>query len=295
MVICCCTCTRSVGYGIGISILWLRPNLSGGNAHLCCHVLVHSYFDSHFHLSSDPMTGASLEQCFRITDRSSVCSYDSQHGFTANDEIFEDAFGNPISAKLFKTDITYPTLSDRQVIDSVVRHITGGWHQSLSGRYHVPSRWISTTARYDWAVWEMSRRLSSGRVAEVSSTTIPKRLSYSKRYRGTRLIGVDALPYLINEGYDLRDKSVQFARSSTEILWYGRIFQKHVSKHEIWTREVSTFRSAMIRLRIDDPARMLFTRRIPYSRRRATVRPMDRQSRMGSETRLVVRSFRQDL
>jgi hypothetical protein len=158
--------------------------------------------------------------------------------------------------RFFKTDITYPTLSDRQVIDSVVRHITGGWHQT-SAKYHVPSRWISTTARYDWAVWEMSRRLSSGQVAEVSITTIPKRLSYSKRYRGTRLIGVDALPYLINEGYDLRDKSVQFARSSTEILWYGRIFQKHVSKHEIWTREVSTSWSAMIRLRIDDPARML--------------------------------------
>jgi hypothetical protein len=239
-----------------IPILWLGPNVSAGNAELRCHVLVHPYFESRFRLSSDSMTGATLEQCFRITDRSSVCSYDPQHGFTANDEMFEDAFGNPISAKVFKTDIT--ALSDRQVIDSVVRHITGGWHQTPA-KYHVPSRWISTTARYDWAVWEMSRRLSSGQVAEVSITTIPKRLSYSKRYRGTRLIGVDALPYLINEGYDLRDRSVQFARSSTEILWYGRIFQKHVSKHEIWTREVSTSWSAMIRLRIDDPARMLFT------------------------------------
>jgi len=250
-----------------------------------------SFFDSRFHTSSDSMTGAALEQCFRITDRSSVCSYDPQHGFTASDGMFEDASGNPISAKVFKTDITYPALSDRQVIDSVVRHITGGWHQT-SAKYHVPSRWISTAARYDWAVWEMSRRLSSGQVAEVSITTIPKRLSYSKRYRGTRLIGVDALPYLIDEGYDLRDKSVQFARSSTEILWYGRIFQKHISRHEIWTREVSASWSAMIRLRIDVPARSLFTRRIPDSRRRATVRPMDRQSRMGSETRLVVRSFR---
>jgi hypothetical protein len=240
------------------------------------------------------MTGASLEQCFRVTDRSSVSPYDPQHGFTANDDMFEDASREPISAKAFKTHIAYPQLNDQQVVDSVIRHITCGWHQT-SAEYQVLSRWISTTARYDWAVWEMARRLSSGQVAEVFITTIPKRLTYSKRYRGTRLIGVDAFRYLVNEGYSARDKSVQFARSSTEILWYGRIYQKHISNHEIWTREVSTSWSAMIILGTDDPARRLSAKGIPHPRRRVAVRPMDRQSGVGSETRLVVRSLRQDL
>jgi hypothetical protein len=55
------------------------------------------------------------------------------------------------------------------------------------------------------------------------------------------MIGVDAAPYLAAHGHTEADACIRFAQSSSEILWYGRIFPKDVKSHEIWTEEPGNF------------------------------------------------------
>ena len=175
--------------------------------------------------------------CYRVTDETSLSPYDSESGFTANHRLFRDG-GLPISGTAFREDIQRPTLDDYGVTNTVVGHILGGWRRPFG--FDVQSEWISTTANHEWAIWETVRRLASGRVSWVSMASVAKHMNYSSNYRGTRMIGVEATPYLREMGYDDRDKCVRFAELSSEFLWYGRIFTKDVVRIDYWTLEVST-------------------------------------------------------
>jgi hypothetical protein len=175
--------------------------------------------------------------CYRATDKTSVSPYDSEYGFTANHHLFMDG-GRPISGTAFREDIQRPVIEDYCVTNTVVDHILGGWRRPFG--FDVQSEWISTTANHEWAIWETVRRFASGQVSWVSLASVAKHMNYSSNYRGTRMIGVEATPYLREMGFDNTDKFVRFAELSSEFLWYGRIFPKDVVRVEYWTLEVST-------------------------------------------------------
>jgi len=177
--------------------------------------------------------------CYRITDSSSVTPYSEEHGFTANDPAFRDASQNPISGITFKAREPPSLAYDAALIESMRVHVLGGWATGRSALRH--SRWISTTRRYRWAIWETARRLRSGKVSWVSIATIITYDKGSPNYRGTRKYGVHAGPYLRKQGYGDSDRCVQLAESSSEWLWYGRIFPKDIEKEEVWEADVSGF------------------------------------------------------
>lgn len=168
-------------------------------------------------------------------DRCLPSPYSTQYGYIANDTMFKGKDGTPISQETYKAEISTPAWDDKEVLKSVTDHIVGGWKSDSD----TQSKWISTTLSHEWVVWETARRLISNRVGEVCVTSIVDRRAYSPRYRGTRMIGVDASGYLSERGYEMSDKCVRFAESSSEKLWYGRIFPKDISGVEYWTSDVS--------------------------------------------------------
>lgn len=124
-----------------------------------------------------------------------------------------------------------------EVLVDVKDHILGGWHSILDDD-HARSKWMSTTASHEWAIWETARRLVSNRVGEVCVGSVAQRLSCSRKYCGTRMIGIDAVSYLHERGYRQSHERFRCARSSPELLWYGRIFPKDISHVEYWTLDV---------------------------------------------------------
>jgi hypothetical protein len=175
--------------------------------------------------------------CYRVTDSSSISPHVDGHGFTANDPLFTDNMGRPISGKAFMTDIQRPCLDDSSLVNSVEKHILGGW-----STYHDPwrhSRWISTTADHEWAMWETARRLASGKVSWVDLAEITTYTKHSPHFRGTRKYGVKTVPWLQARGYGLRDRCFALAKSSGESLYYGRIFPRDIQSVQTWVADVS--------------------------------------------------------
>jgi len=219
-------------FGFNMSV---KPNVSDGNVNPSRFRPTHNTF-LHLTLHIHPCTRRKMigpfhdPCCYRVTDKTSVTSYDDEYGFTANHDSFMDG-GRPVSGTAFREDFERPILDDCHVTDTVIDHILGGWRRPYA--YDVQSEWISTTANHEWAIWETVRRLASGQVSWVSLASVAKHVNYSPSYRGTRMIGVEATPYLPEMGYDDRDNCVRFAELSSEFLWYGRIFPKDIVNIEI--------------------------------------------------------------
>jgi hypothetical protein len=241
--ICCCTCTRGVGYAVGISILgWDRmfpaetPGFPITTSTIRSIALPLVLLNTP--LCEHSMGGAVRgRNCYRVTDSSSVMPYSEEHGFTANDPAFRDASQNPISGITFKAREPPSLGYDMALIESMRVHVLGGWATGeLAFRQ---SRWISTTRRYRWAIWETARRLASGRVSWVSIATVVTYDKGSSNYRGTPKYGFHAGYYLRKHGYGDSDRCIQLAESSSEWLFYGRIFPKDIEEEEVWEADVS--------------------------------------------------------
>jgi len=117
------------------------------------------------------MKGSILgRSCYRVTDSSSISPYSEEYGFTANNPMFTDGAGRPISGRTFMSGIDKPSMEDADLLESVVDHILGGWSTYYPS--YQSSQWIFTTKSLDWAMWETARRLASGQVSWVSLAKI---------------------------------------------------------------------------------------------------------------------------
>jgi hypothetical protein len=174
--------------------------------------------------------------CYRVSDSSSITPFSQEHGFTAHHDMFIGGTTRPISGRAFKA-VPTPSYNESALDQSVVDHVLGGWasHNSNSRE----SKWISTTASHEWAVWETARRLVSEQVSFVDVSTVATYTKYSPRYRGARQHRLTVVPFFEERGYSDRNRFMALARSSSEVLYLGRIFPKDIQNVERWTLNVS--------------------------------------------------------
>ncbi|QRV82961.1 hypothetical protein RhiJN_10977 [Ceratobasidium sp. AG-Ba] len=153
---------------------------------------------------------------FRVFDSSTEANYSKQKGFVAEAVSFDSPIGDlPID-----------------LFEAVANHV--GQVTDL------PSKWISTTRRWDWAVWEMARRyhnapLGNIRVAVIDLHAIPQNSMLKESSYGGRIIhALQLLNYPVrnwsssrfshwtrkqNTIFDLQN----YSNSSDEVLFYERI------------------------------------------------------------------------
>ena len=174
--------------------------------------------------------------CYRVSDSSSITPFSQEHGFTAHDDLFLGGATRPISGRAFKA-VPAPSYNVPSFDQSVVDHILGGWASYDSNTRE--SKWISTTASHEWAVWETARRLVSGQVSFVDVSAVTTYTKYSPRYRGTRQHRLTVVPFFEEKGYSDRNRFMALAKSSSEVLYYGRIFAKDIQHVERWVLNVS--------------------------------------------------------
>lgn len=183
--------------------------------------------------------------CFRGSDVGKRTSWSPQHGIAAHDSRFSgpNDLYQPLSANQFRKHYNSLYWRKAQLHDGVENHVMGGWYEDRAEFYTraiIP--WISTTCSFKWAIWEIARRLSTSRGAHSTYdlSVIKRRLYIPSAYRGSKMIGLEAEQVLQAIPTDLRnDRAINFARSSSEILWYGRIFLKDIYETTKWTVTVS--------------------------------------------------------
>ncbi|OCF54873.1 hypothetical protein L486_07528 [Kwoniella mangroviensis CBS 10435] len=103
------------------------------------------------------------------------------------------------------------------------------------------SPWISTSTDFKRAIWEIARRLSKLNRLEVKLTLIRRNKKYSGLYKGTKSIQIDPVDYLVKYTGEQVKTAMDFAKSASEVLYYGRIFDKDVLESTIWTRYSTPF------------------------------------------------------
>ncbi|WVQ81770.1 hypothetical protein IAT38_003895 [Cryptococcus sp. DSM 104549] len=134
----------------------------------------------------------------------------------------------------------YDWLQD-QVYD-LEQHILG-WQQRPRARR--PSEWISATEDFEWAVWEISRRLVKVGVRHVDMSIIRSPDEYSRMYRGSMLVKVRpdvVVPLLEEQGTDDGGwEAANYARAAKEVLFYKRIFEKDILGTLQWTKQETPF------------------------------------------------------
>jgi hypothetical protein len=141
------------------------------------------------------------------------------------------------------------------LIRSIPVHITSGWARKQYDPFvsFVPdettpsSSWISSTGSFEWAIWEIARRLKKFPDRdEVSLSVIRTPRYYPPGYRGPRGFAVWAEPAIAHhlmqgDIWDISDhptviRATRFAKAAEELLWYGRIFASDVIQTSTWTR-----------------------------------------------------------
>lgn len=129
---------------------------------------------------------------------------------------------------------------DDQEVDGIVDHITGGW-RGYSWNTH--SDWISTSASLMWIIWEIARRLDRDDCLEIELAVI--RRKFHSGYRGIKPVRLDAAEtlrlYYHRTNYNHTEvvNAIRFARASSEVVFFGRIFDKDVLETTFWTLAVS--------------------------------------------------------
>ncbi|WVW84713.1 hypothetical protein I302_106748 [Kwoniella bestiolae CBS 10118] len=189
----------------------------------------------------------------RITDGLSITPL-TDLGFTASSTEFQPS----TSGRAWKRDYHHMRgnrswLRDRDVLEGMVAHITGGWGSipspSVSNiqREMEGSKWISTSGDLDWTIFEISRRLTVLRkdIKEVRLTVVRRYGKISRRYQGVKDIEVDPLLHLnkflkSRRSYGNREKvqkAINFANVSGEVLFLGKKFGKDILESTVWTRD----------------------------------------------------------
>ncbi|WRT67738.1 uncharacterized protein IL334_004710 [Kwoniella shivajii] len=92
------------------------------------------------------------------------------------------------------------------------------------------SKWISTSTDIDWIIWELVRRLIILKKDKVNVTIIRRNRKFSRRYKVNKR---DNLVKCQN--------APNFFNSSSELLYYGRIFNKDIIETTEWTAESTGF------------------------------------------------------
>ena len=180
----------------------------------------------------------------KFTDETRITPLEHD-GFTAS----HPGIPHPTTARVFK-DKLQPLGDDPgwleapSTIKSVIHHVSNGW-SGYSIRNGSP--WISTTGSFEWAVWEIVRRLDVMKRNAVYLTVVSRQEGHSRNYQGVRHITLDAAE-AIDEYCDLNcrggrhgvdhKRAHDFATSSQEMLFYGRIFRKDIVDTTTWDNEV---------------------------------------------------------
>lgn len=109
---------------------------------------------------------------------------------------------------------------------------------------NLPSDWISSTSKLEWAVWEIARRhIRVGR-EEVELTLIRRQRRYGRGYKRTKAITVEtcgAIERFCTEECRTHGREHEEASKYARLgggAWVGRVFEKDVLEMTIWTDEV---------------------------------------------------------
>jgi len=151
-----------------------------------------------------------------------------QHdGFTANDVRFKPRTSTRkwiSDHQQLRADIEWR--ESYETVCSMAAHVTGGWNKQRIG---FQSPWLSTTGSLEWAVWEIARRLTIMSTDKVELSAIRRQKTFSPRYRGAKPLAIVA-ERAFRSGLPIYglNSALNFARSSSEVLYYGRIFDKDV-------------------------------------------------------------------
>lgn len=121
-----------------------------------------------------------------------------------------------------------------QDVQNLIDHIYCGWGHS--DEVFRASPWILSTSDLNWAIWEVARRLSRGTADWVAIAVLEGPRHDSLSSHGVKLVTVDAVAILEEVcqmclcAYHTQKhaKALNFARSSSEFLWCGRIPPRHV-------------------------------------------------------------------
>ncbi|RXK39600.1 hypothetical protein M231_03102 [Tremella mesenterica] len=176
----------------------------------------------------------------RIFDLSSVSPL-LNDGFTATDEEFKHS----ISGTTWKREFQHlhsddDWLNQEDTIKGMVNHINGGWEYYGNAE---PSPWVSTTANFEWAIWEIVRRLDKDMTKSVKLSVINRYDCYSSYYHGVKAIHTNASeiiqaflerPY--NYGMYDHERALKFSKTASEVLFYGKIFRKDIVETTRWNR-----------------------------------------------------------
>lgn len=135
--------------------------------------------------------------------------------------------------------------------DLLVRHIFESPGSGIMESDEL-SPWISTTLDFDWAVWEVARRLAKEEVGEVKMAIIRQAHlgaeADDEKQRNGDEIRIDPLRILgqyLEQPLDRTERqhvleAKRRAVTSSEVLFYGRIFSSSIESDLIFTREVGT-------------------------------------------------------
>ncbi|WRT67734.1 uncharacterized protein IL334_004706 [Kwoniella shivajii] len=132
---------------------------------------------------------------------------------------------------------------------NMMNHISNGWriHNNGDGG---SSYFISTTEDLHWAIWEIARRLHDlvDNPEQVTMSIITRHESYPADYGGYESIFFDPLPFLYglrpftnNLDHEAFNMAINFARASSERLFYRRIFDEDIEEELTWTQDEPPF------------------------------------------------------
>lgn len=181
---------------------------------------------------------------FRVYDSKSASPLLSSGGFTATQDRFREPMSNNKWAKEYQRPYSAAAFrKDPNTRKSIIKHVLGGW-PGYTSHNTGPSAWISATESFDWAVWEVARRLVVLYRDEVGLALIRRRQYYAWDYRGTKNVVEDVEmaigKYGAEYGLDADQKAAMyFASASSEMVYLGRIPERDIVESYQWTRKVS--------------------------------------------------------
>lgn len=186
---------------------------------------------------------------FRVHDEKSASKLSEMDGFAArHDNYGDEETGLPvIGSQTWR--IVYQAnyysegfLSQEMIQEDIIKHVLGGW-PGYTREYTGPSEWISTSSSLDWSIWEIARRLVKLRRPYVELSLIAKNDGYKRNYKGNKMFHEDAAKRIeeYGEKYWLTEDqkmALNFARASSEVACFGRIFKKDIIANTRWTKMV---------------------------------------------------------
>ncbi|KAI9639307.1 uncharacterized protein MKK02DRAFT_39605 [Dioszegia hungarica] len=195
------------------------------------------------HTTTSSIQGNEHRLLYRVHDDSSAAPL-TRKGFTATSPEFHYK-GGVIPAEVWHKEYqglqeVDSLVDNKHVLESIAAHVSGGWkgyHSAKAG----PSDWISTSMSFQWAVWEVVRRLVILGRDSVGMSVITAK-PYNPYYVGMQAVwlkAADAIEALGEKVYLTRKecRALAFARASSEVVYLGKIFERDIMTHTEWTLE----------------------------------------------------------